>query len=72
VPVLEVAVVAFLVVREYLVYRERVAAGAERDRLVRLCFADAPAERLVALAPVERPVRKDRTEDERPAKPIGL
>ena len=65
---LVLVIIALLVLRTI----ENRAAAAERARLVRMAFAETPAERIVAVRE-DPPVREDRSsKSDVPLKPLGI
>lgn len=67
----EVVLAVLLAVQTYLWHRDRQATATERDRLVRMAFADSKSERIAATLP-ERPSKKSPPLEQRPVKPIGV
>jgi len=69
---IEIAALGVAALALWLGSVDRKRAADERDRLVRLLFAESPAERLSALAP---PVARKPSDPDRPtqdAKPLGI
>lgn len=70
---IEVAALGVAALALWLGSVDRKRAADERDRLVRLLFAESPAERLSALAPpaaARKPADPDRPKQD--AKPLGI
>lgn len=71
----EVALVILLGLVLVLRYLENESARKERDRLVRIAFAESHAERIAAVLPDRKPkaaAKRSSAEPAQPSRPLGI